>query len=524
MDELTTLELDGRSLTIDDVVDVARRGRKVRLAAAAIERTNASRRFVDTLVQNGGEPVYGINTGLGYFANRRLSTSDAAALSRNLVLSHAVGVGQPLPEEVVRAAMLIRANTLAVGHSGVRPIVVETLLNMLNAGVHPLIPEQGSLGSSGDLAPLSHLALAFTQGDDDDSASGQASFQEAVVSGRDAMASAGIERITLGAKEGLALSNGTSFSAALMALAVADADNAVRHAELATALAFESLLGLSAALDERLHQARRHRGQQAVAARLRELLAGSTFVDSDPRVQDAYSLRCVPQILGPVQETIDFVRVWVEDEINAVTDNPLIFDDGTNRMRAISGGNFHGEVLSLGADYLGVAIAEVGALAERQINRLLLGDGAAGLPTMLVRRTEDAGLNSGLMMPHYTAVSLVLENQTLAHPDSVHSLPTSAGQEDVNANSHNAARHLRTIVENVENILAIHLFTVAQAVDLRMERTPGGRLSSANQRVHLQIREKTAKVEKDGFYQSDLRHIQSLVKSQVLRSAAFSPT
>ena len=516
MNDQSPLNLDGRSLTIDDVVDVARRGRQVRLDPGAVEGMNESRRYVDSLIQNGGEPVYGINTGLGYFANRRLSTADAAALSRNLVLSHAVGVGDPLPEEVVRAAMLIRANTLAVGHSGVRPLIVETLLKMLNAGVYPLIPEQGSLGSSGDLAPLSHLALMFTRGDDE-SASGQAG---SVADGRDAMAAAGIERIVLGAKEGLALSNGTSFSAALSALAVADAINIIHHAVLATAMVFEALLGVTSALDERLHRVRRRQGQQAVAARLRALLAGSTLVDSDPRVQDAYSLRCVPQILGPVEETIAFVRGWVEDEINAVTDNPLIFNDGDGRMRAISGGNFHGEVLSLGADFLGVALAEVGALAERQINRLLLGDGAAGLPTMLVARPEDAGLNSGLMMPHYTAVSLVLENQTLAHPDAVHSLPTSAGQEDVNANSQNAAMHLRKIVENVENILAILFFTAAQAIDLRVERATGARPSSAVEQLHRRIREKSAKVEKDRFYQSEIRQIHSLVKSQALRQDA----
>lgn len=514
MNEPLELEVDGESLTIREVVQVARFGKKVRLAPAAIERMNASRAYVDDLVQSGGAAVYGINTGLGFFSNKRISTEDAARLSRNLVLSHAVGVGEPFPEEVVRAAMLIRANTLAVGHSGVRPVVVETLIRMLNAEVYPLIPDQGSLGSSGDLAPLSHLALVFTV--DGDETGGQAFLGGRVVSAREAMQSAGVDRILLSAKEGLALSNGTSFSAALAALAVADGENIVRHAEYATALVFEALLGVTSALDDRLHRARRHRGQMEVAKRLREFLKGSTLVDSDARVQDAYSLRCAPQILGPVCETVEFAARWVEDELNAVTDNPLIFREGDRAWRAISGGNFHGEVLAFAADFLGIALAEVGALAERQINRLLLGEAYYGLPTMLVNRPEDAGLNSGLMMPHYTAASLVLENQTLAHPDSVHSLPTSAGQEDVNANSHTAAKHLRSIIENVENILAILLFTAVQAIDLRVERTPGVRLSPSSERIHGRIREISPKVEEDRYYHPDVSKILALLKKREL--------
>lgn len=512
MPEPDALLLDGRSLTLEAVVAVARQGRKVQLAEAARAAMVVSRAYVDEIVHHGDEAVYGINTGLGVFASQRISTADAARLSRNLVLSHAVGLGEPFPEEVVRAAMLIRANTLALGHSGVRPVVVETLLRLLNAGISPLIPDHGSLGSSGDLAPLCHLALAFTR-DGEVVPDARALYQGQSLSAEAALRAAGIEPLTLGAKEGLALSNGTSFSAALAALALSDADRLLRHAALGTALVFEALLGITAALDPRLHEARRHRGQRAVAARLHELLAGSTFVDSDDRVQDAYSLRCVPQILGPIHDTLAFVRSWVEDEVNAATDNPLLFPEGPNRMQALSGGNFHGEVLALGADYLAIAITEVGALAERQINRLLDAKLSAGLPAMLVRRPEDAGLNSGLMMPHYTAVSLALENQTLAHPDSVHSLPTSAGQEDVNANSLNAGRNLRTIVTNVENILAVLFFTAAQAIALRLEQKPTSRLAPATERAYRAVREKVTVVERDRFYQPDLLAVRELIRS-----------
>ncbi len=510
------LIVDGRSLTIADVVAVVRGGRAVRLAPEARERMWASRAFVESLNIPDAPPVYGINTGFGIFANRPISPADSARLSRNLIISHAAGVGEPLADEIVRAAMLIRANTLALGHSGVRSEIVETLLAMLNAGVTPIIPEQGSLGSSGDLAPLCHLALVFTRDEaDEEHESGEAIWNGTRMSGKAAMEAAGIPRLVLGAKEGLALSNGATFSAAIAALAVTDAENILRHAELATALVLEALLGVSSAFDERLHAARRQGGQQAVAARLRALIAGSSFMDSGGRVQDPYSLRCAPQILGPVLDTLNFVRGWVENELNAATDNPLIFD-----QRAISGGNFHGEVIGLGMDYLSIALAEVGALAERQINRLVDDKGSYGLPPMLVGQPEAAGLNSGLMMPHYTAVSLALENQTLAHPDSVHSLPTSAGQEDVNANSLTAARHARQVIRNVRQILAIELFAAAQAIDLRAALLPAARLALATAAAHVRLRETARFIDTDRLYQADIAKIVQLVATGGLIRAA----
>jgi histidine ammonia-lyase len=432
------LHLNGHSLSIEEVVSVARDRRPATLAPEALDGIRASRAYVESLAARGAPPVYGINTGYGVFADRPISPEDSAQLARNLIVSHAVGVGDPFPEEIVRAAMLVRANTLALGHSGVRPMIIETLIAMLNAGVHPVVPEQGSLGSSGDLAPLCHLALAFTTDEANrDEESGEAIFGGKKMSGRAAMRAAGIPRVALSAKEGLALNNGATFSAALAALAVADAENLIRHSEIVAAMALEALLGASSSFDERLHRARKQPGQMETAAHLRALIAGSTFVDAAGRVQDPYSLRCVPQILGPARDTLTFVQRWVENEINAATDNPLIFPDpsassgqatstgsGQGRpgaMRAISGGNFHGEVLALGMDFLGIALAEVGALAEQQINRLVNDRLSFGLPPMLVSDSATAGLHSGLMMPHYTAVSLALENQTLAHPDSVHS-------------------------------------------------------------------------------------------------------
>jgi len=517
------LTLDGHSLTLEDVLAVARERRRVALAPAAREGMLASRAYVESLLAPNAPPVYGINTGFGIFADRSVSPEDSARLSRNLILSHSVGVGAPLAEDAVRAAMLIRANTLALGYSGVRPEIVDTLLALLNAQVYPLIPEQGSLGSSGDLAPLCHLALTFTRDDEDrDSDSGAVIYNRQRMSGRAALEAAGIPRLILSAKEGLALSNGATFSAALAVLAVADAENLIRNGEVATALVLEALLGVSNAFDESLHAARRQTGQQTVAAHLRALISGSTFIDAAGRVQDPYSLRCAPQILGPIYDTLALLRGWVENELNAATDNPLLFSDSSSTMRAISGGNFHGEVLGLAMDYLGIAFAEAGALAERQIDRLVNDKHSYGLPPMLVNGLEAAGLNSGLMMPHYTAVSLVLENQTLAHPDSVHSLPTSAGQEDHNANSLTAARHARQILENLTTIMAIEFLAATQAMELRRGLMPEAHWAPATAAAHARIRQAVPFIEADRLMQLDLERLRTLVRDgEIVRAADF---
>jgi histidine ammonia-lyase len=511
------LNLDGHSLKIAEVVEVARQARPAALAPEAKTRMVASRAYVESLLRPDAPPVYGINTGFGIFSNRPVSPEDSEQLSRNLILSHAVATGEPFAVEVTRAALLIRANTLALGHSGIRPEIVETILAMLNAGVTPVVPQQGSLGSSGDLSPLCHLALVFsTDARDEESESGRAILNGQEMSGKAAMAAVNLPRLILGAKESLALINGATFSAAVAALAAHDARNLIRHAELGTALALEALLGVSGAFDERLHNVRKHAGQWEAATRIRNLISGSTFVDASGRVQDAYSLRCAPQVFGPALDTLRFVEHWINAEINAATDNPLIFSDPDGAMRAISGGNFHGEVMALGMDFLGIALAEVGAILERQINRLVNHNYSHGLPPMLVSSPEAAGVNSGLMMPHYTAVSLVLENQTLAHPDSVHSLPTSAGQEDHNANALTAARHAQQIIHNVGQVAAIHFFTAAQAIDLRRAAQPDLRLSPAAAAAHAAIRQIVPFVDRDRLYQPDLTQIAELVRAGAL--------
>jgi histidine ammonia-lyase len=451
--------LDGESLTIEQVIAVARDGSQVRLAEEAIERVRASRAWVDQIGVGAKVTVYGVNTGFGPLAEVRIPPDDVAALTRNLILSHSVGVGQALPEEVVRSAMLIRANTLAKGYSGIRLKTLETLAEMLNRHVHPVIPEKGSVGASGDLAPLAHLVLALM-------GEGDAIYQGERLQGAEALQRAGMEPITLAAKEGLALSNGTTVTAALACLALADSENLVQHAEIGLAMTLEAILAASRAYDARLHAVRNHRGQQVTAANVRRLIADSKLIDSTQRVQDAYSLRCAPQVLGAVRDALAFARTSVENEINAATDNPLIFLDEPSPNKAFSGGNFHGEPLALAMDFLSIAVAEVGSIAERRIFRLLDGNLSNGLPPML---TQDSGLRNGLMMTQYTAAALVSDNKTLAHPDSVDSIPTGANQEDHVSMSTNAARHAREIVWNTERIVAIEMLCAAQALDLRTE-------------------------------------------------------
>jgi histidine ammonia-lyase len=478
------IEIDGDHLTIDEVVAVSRQGAEVALAQSALEKIKQSHDWV-TDIAAACTPVYGINTGFGIFSEQRISFEDAETLSRNLILSHAVATGPELPSDIVRAAMLIRANTLASGYSGVRPEIVEILLKMLNRDVVPVVPSQGSLGSSGDLAPLSHLALVFTTDSDDlEEDSSYAIYQGKRMSGKAAMMAAGIPRIILGPKEGLAVNNGATFSAAIAALAVADASYLLDIAEIALSMSLEAMLGVSSAFDPRLHAARRHPGQMMVASRVRQITEGSSLLDAAGKIQDAYSLRCAPQVQGATRDTHQYVREVVMREINAATDNPLLFGIG----EAISGGNFHGEPVGLVMDFLGIAMAELGAISERRIFRLTDGKLNSGLPPMLVDSPEAAGLNSGMMMPQYTAASLVLENQTLANPDSVHSLPTSAEQEDHNANSMTAARNTRQIILNTSHILAIELFCGSRALDLRLRQLPEAQIGKGVLSAHNKIR------------------------------------
>lgn len=509
------IKIDGNQLTIEEVYAVVYANSEVALSKDARGRMAESHGWVEDIVTKG-KPVYGINTGFGIFANKKISPEDTAILNRNLILSHAVGTGANLPDEVVRAAILIRANTLAGGFSGVRPVIVETLLEMLNKKVTPMIPAQGSLGSSGDLAPLSHLALVLSTGQENrEEDSGWAQFEDAEMSGQAAMQKAQIERVILGAKEGLGITNGATFSAALAALSVELAGVLVETANIAVSMSLEALLGASAAFDGRLHEARRQLGQMTAAEQVRNLIKGSTLINAAGGVQDAYSLRCAPQVHGPVMDTLEFVRGIISREINAATDNPLLFgpDD------AISGGNFHGEPVGMAMDYLKIAMAEIGAISERRIFHLTDGNMNAGLPPMLVDNPEAAGVNSGLMMPQYTAASLVLENQGLAAANTIHSLPTSGGKEDHNANAMTAARNAWSVVENVSQILAVEIYAATRALDLRLRERPKAKMGKGISLAHAIVRERVPYQAGDAWWKPEIQTVQELIKSGELTKA-----
>lgn len=507
------IQIDGNNLTLEELAAIARGGEPVRLSPEGIRAILTAQEYLEE-IRATDQPVYGINTGFGIFADQRIHRQDSARLSRNLILSHAVGTGPDLPADVVRAAMLVRANTLTKGLSGVRIEIVETLLEMLNRGVTPIIPEQGSLGSSGDLLPLSHMALVFTTDElDREEDSGWAEYHGKRMSGMQAMAEAGLKRIVLGAKEGLALNNGATFSAAIAALAVLDAEKLLDTADAVLALSLEAVMGCSSAFDGRIHQARGQLGQLKVAERVRNLTQGSTLIDRTGRIQDAYSLRCAPQVQGAARDTVAFVRSVIEKELNAATDNPLI----VGRGEVLSGGNFHGEPVGMVMDYLGIAMTELAAISERRIFRLTDGKLNAGLPPMLVDQPEAAGLNSGLMMPQYTAASLVLESQTLATPDSVHSLPTSGEQEDHNANSMTAARHAARILHNTAHVLAIELYTAARAVDLRLRLLPEAKLGRQTQALHAIVRKQVAYQAGDAWWGPEIEQVRGLIDAGLCR-------
>lgn len=504
------IELTGNTLTIEQLVAIAREQTPVAALGQAVrDRMAASHRWVMDAIAHQGQVIYGVNTGFGSLATRQISAAEARQLSRNVIVLCAVGVGRPLPEDVVRAIMAIRANMLAKGHSGVRPIVAQTLIDMLNAGVTPWVPEKGSLGASGDLAPLAHIAVVMTRDGAaaDGGYSGQAWHRGQLLDGKEAMRRAGIERLVLEAKEGLALTNGIDFMAAEGALASHDAESLLAHAQVAAALSLEGLQGLSAAFDPDLHGAAGQPGQMQVAARLRELVVGSRLVDADPgRVQDAYSLRCTPQVLGPVLDMAAFVRTRLAAALNAATDNPLIFPTQDGSFRALSGGNFHGQGPALWLDALGIALAEVASISERRIFRMLTPELSGGLPAMLI---PTSGLDSGLMMVQYTAAALVSDNKTLAHPDSVDSIPSCANQEDHVSMGANAARHLAEIVDNVRHVLAIELLTACQAIDLR----PDGpaRLGQGTARAYAEVRRHVPPVTHDRETTSDIEALAKLI-------------
>ena len=452
-----TLVLDGRSLAIPDVEAVARNDRHVSLSAEASQRMMRTHGHVDRIVRQR-EVVYGVTTGFGKLSEVAIPPERLGELQANLVRSHASGVGDPLPRDVTRAMMLLRANVLAKGYSGARPALPELLVGMLNAGLWPPIPEQGSVGASGDLAPLAHLALALIgEGtlNNGQPASGEAASM---------LRMAGLAPVVLGPKEGITLINGTQAHTAIAALALCDARRLWHTAHVAGAASLEALLGTPVAFDARIHDVRGQSGQQRSAALLRDLLADSEIREShrhgDPRVQDAYSLRCMPQVHGPVADAIDFAESLVARELNAATDNPLVFENG----ELLSGGNFHGQAVALALDVLAIALTNLATIAERRIDRLVHPDLNQGLPPFL---TQDAGVCSGFMMAQVTAAALASECKVLSHPASVDTIPTDGSKEDVVPMAMGAAWKLRRVVRNVQHILAIELMCAAQGVDYR---------------------------------------------------------
>ena len=454
------IELTGNEITLRQIVNIARQGAKVSLSPLAEENIRKSRRVVDALVRDS-KVVYGVTTGFGMFSETFIEKQFTNSLQKNLIVSHAVGAGNNFPDEVVRAAMALRVNNFAKGYSGIRYETVKTLIDMLNAGVTPVVPEKGSLGASGDLVPLAHMVLPLL-------GLGQARYKGETLYGAEAMKAAGIPTQELTQKEGLALINGTQFMTAVGALAVYDAIELLKVADIAAAMSFEAQNGITDALDERMHAIRPHKGQLDSARLVAALLKNSKNVtkQGEVRVQDAYSLRCTPQVHGASKDAVNYVKSKVEIEINSVTDNPVVFSDSGE---AISGGNFHGQPVALAFDFLGIALAEIADVAERRIERMV-NSALSGLPSFLV---EHGGVNSGFMIVQYTAAALVSENKVLAHPASVDSIPSSANQEDHVSMGTIAARKAGEILKNVRRVLAIELMCACQAIDLRGDKGLG---------------------------------------------------
>ncbi|HEU4641935.1 MAG TPA: histidine ammonia-lyase [Gemmatimonadaceae bacterium] len=467
-----TLQLDGDSLAISDVAAVAVDRIPVSLAPRARDRIGRTRAVVDHLAATGAA-VYGVTTGFGKLSEVAIPPDRLAELQVNLVRSHAAGVGALLPEREVRAMMLLRANVIAKGHSGARAELVDLLAGMLNAGLHPPVPEQGSVGASGDLAPLAHLALALI---------GEGELRRDGESGpaREMLRAAGLAPVTLAPKEGLALINGTQAHTAIAALAVTELRRLWRAAHVAGAMSLEGLMGTPVAFDARIQEVRGQVGQAESAALLRELLADSEIREShrhgDPRVQDAYALRCMPQVHGPALDAIVFAEGLIGRELNAATDNPLVFEDG----EMLSGGNFHGQAVALALDVLAIAATNLATISERRTDRLVHPDFNHGLPPFL---SEDAGVNSGFMMAQVTAASLASECKVLAHPASVDTIPTDGNKEDVVPMAMAAAWKLRRVVQNLRHVLAIELMCAAQALDYRAPLRPGVGAATGHRRV-----------------------------------------
>ncbi len=497
------ITLTGKDLTMEQVIKVVRKNEKVQFAAEAEEKIKKSRKMVEKLVK-ADKVVYGITTGFGRFSDHKISPDKIMQLQENLIKSHAAGTGDFLPQEVVRAMMLLRINALARGYSGIRLKTLNLLLNMLNKDIIPMVPEQGSVGASGDLVPLAHMVLAML-------GKSKVCVKGEIIDAKAALTAHGLQPIILQSKEGLALINGTQMMGALGVLAVYDSYNLAFHADLSLSLSLEAMRGILAAFDEDIHRLRPHPGQKKVAENVREIIKGSKLAlyEREDRVQDAYSLRCAPQVHGASRDAITHVAGIIEREMNSVTDNPLLFPE---KNKVVSGGNFHGQPLAMGLDYLGIAVSELGDIAERRVARLIDSSLSNGLPMFL---TEKGGLNSGYMIAQYNAASLVAENRVLANPGSTDSIPTSAGKEDHVSMGSISARKVRQIVKNCEQILAIELITACQGIDLISDK-PEEELGKYSRKIYRAIRERVPVLQDDRILYPELNAVREIIHNREL--------
>lgn len=486
-------------ITLEDLINVTRNGYKVEISEKAYKKIAEARELVDRYVKNK-KVSYGITTGFGKFSDTVVSEEETGLLQKNLIMSHSCGVGNPLPIDAAKGIMLLRVVNLCKGHSGVRKIIVDTLVNMLNKGVTPFIPEKGSLGASGDLAPLSHMVLVML-------GMGKAYYNDKLLDGKEAMNKAGIPMLeSLSSKEGLALINGTQVMTSIGAHVTYDAINLMKHLDIAGALTMEALHGITCAFDPRVHEVRGHQGQIRTAENFRNILTSSkcTTKQGEMRTQDPYVLRCIPQIHGASKDALDYVKNKVEIEMEAVTDNPIIFSDTDD---VISGGNFHGQPMALPFDFLGIAISEMANVSERRIEKLVNPNLNCGLPAFLV---ENGGVNSGFMIVQYSAASLVSENKVLAHPASVDSIPSSANQEDHVSMGTIAARKAGEILKNARKVIAMEILSACQGIDLRKVKTE---LGTGTEKAYNQVRETVSYYDKDRVMNLDINAVEKLIET-----------
>lgn len=498
MNQPTLIQMNGDQLRIEDVALIAREFVHIELTSEALEIVRRSRAMVEEMVQQQ-KVVYGITTGFGKFSDVMIQGEDVSKLQENLIMSHACGMGDPYPVEVVRAMMALRINALAKGYSGIREETLLQLVELCNRGVHPVIPQQGSLGASGDLAPLAHMVLVML-------GKGEAYVNGQQMSGSEALKAVGLAPIRLQAKEGLALINGTQAMTAQLCLALYDSRVVLESAELIASMTIEALRGIPKAFDPQLHLVRPHPGQQESARRLLAHLSGSqrTSQQGELRVQDPYSLRCLPQVHGATRDTLEYVWTTVSRECNSVTDNPILF---TETGDVISGGNFHGQPMAFAADFLAIAMAELANISERRTERLV-NPQLSGLPGFL---TENGGLHSGFMITQYVAASIVSENKVLCHPASVDSIPSSANQEDHVSMGTTAARKLRTVISNVTKVLAIEYLAAAQAIDFGT-----GDLGAGTSKAYAELRRVIPRLHEDREMHPDLVKAEELIKKGTL--------